>query len=396
MENINFVREPLNVLVVEDNPVDQKVLLSMLKEFPQSINSITLSKTLREAMDTLQEKKFNVALLDLNLPDSSGENTISTISSLVPEMAIVVSTGAYEDDVGLRTLRIGAQDFLVKSRYTSYALNKALHYSVERKRLELSLQKAYDELKETQASLIQAEKMRVVGGLASGVAHEVKNPLAIILYGVTYLKENLKSDDPKVAIVIKNISEATDRANNIISDLLDFSHLEKLNQTNVEIKTVIEKALTLVHHEFESRHIEVKPLKCDERCVLEIDVNRVEQVFVNIVLNAAYAMQGGGVLTVSIEKFRVGQDLSFYSKLKLNNFNVGDEIVCVNIADTGCGIPLEKMEHVFDPFFTTRRAQGGVGLGLAVAKNIMDLHKGLILFENKKESGTIAHLIFRS
>lgn len=394
MTEITFIRDPLQVLIIEDNPVDQKVLLSMLKDFPRSVSHIETAATLLQAQALLAQFQFDVAIVDLNLTDSSGEKTLETITRLAPAMAIVVSTGAYEDDLGLRTLSKGAQDFLVKSRYTAYVLNKALHYSVERKRLEVSLQKAYDDLKDTQESLVKAEKMRVVGALASGVAHEVKNPLATIMYGVTYLKENLTPVDEKVDVVLTTIHEATERANNIIMDLLDFSSMSKLNKSSTDMNALIGKALQLSQHELESHHIKIERSGLVGPVNLIIDSNRIEQVLINIFLNAVHAMRSAGVLTIDVSQFKVAPTAVLYSKLKSSGFSLGDSVVMVSIGDTGKGIPHEQLNKVFEPFFTTRRAQGGVGLGLAVAKNIMDLHGGLIFFDNKPEGGALVRIVF--
>jgi signal transduction histidine kinase len=236
--------------------------------------------------------------------------------------------------------------------------------------------------------------MRVVGALASGVAHEVKNPLATILYGVTYLKENLASVDEKVGVVLTTIHEATERANNIIVDLLDFSSMNKLNKTQTDINALIGKTLQLIQHEVESRHIKIERNGCEEVLNLTIDSNRIEQVLINIFLNATYAMNSGGVLTIGVNQFKVSPTDALYSKLKSGGFSLGDSVMMVSVGDTGKGIPDEQLNKVFEPFFTTRRAQGGVGLGLAVAKNIMDLHGGLIFFDNKPEGGAQVRIIF--
>ena len=141
----------------------------------------------------------------------------------------MVNTGAYQEDIGLDTLSIGAQDFLVKGKYDSYVLIKSLHYAVERKRIELELKRAYQKIKEAQFQLIQAEKLKVVGGLASGVAHEVKNPLSTLLYGVTYLSKSLSEKDSKIESVLANMKEAINRANDIVTDLLNFSSLASMD-----------------------------------------------------------------------------------------------------------------------------------------------------------------------
>ena len=394
-QRIEFTR-PLRVLVVEDNLVDRRMLESMLTESASYTSLVKSTDSLKSAVELLQEMDFEVVVLDLNLPDSKGEETIKMLAKKFPNLAIVVNTGAYEDDLGLQTLRIGAQDFLIKGKYSSYALNKVLHFALERKRLELELKEAYQKLKETQSQLIESEKMKVIGGLASGIAHEVKNPLATILYGVTYLIEQLKPKDEKVNLVLENIREATKRANDIINDMLDFSHITHLNKKMTDLNDVLEKALMLTNHHLEKGKIQL--IKDFDRDIpsVKIDENRIEQVMVNLILNAIYAMPEGGILKIRTHSQRITKDLEKYPVYVADGFKPDQTIVLFEVEDTGCGIPQDKLEKVFDPFFTTRRASGGIGLGLTVSRNIMEIHEGKIFIENNDQQGARATLVFKA
>lgn len=386
--------KPLRVLIVEDNQVDRALLENMLTESAAYTSLIKSTGNLSLALKLLEEMDFEVVVLDLNLPDSKGEETIRKLSKQFPNIAIVVNTGAYEDDLGLRTLSIGAQDFLVKGKYSAYALNKVLHYALERKRLEVELKEAYSQLQETQSQLIESEKMKVIGSLASGIAHEVKNPLATILYGVTYLIEQVKFNDEKIKFVLDNIKEASKRANDIVTDLLDFSRLHKLDKKMSNLNEIIEKAITLTHHQFEKNKVSLVKELDSSIPYLEIDPNRIEQVAMNLILNSIYAMPEGGQLKIK----------TYFEKLKagvLPESISGDDpatiqaVVVLEVEDSGCGIPEDKLDKVFEPFFTTRRGSGGIGLGLTVSRNIMEIHGGKILVENREQSGVRATLIFK-
>lgn len=382
----------LNILLVEDTELDRKLIEGLLREKASDYNLI-VSKSLNEAKQALSAKGVDVVLLDLNLQDSSGRQTVLDLANLSPSAAIVVITGAFEDDMGVETLSLGVQDFLVKGKFTGYVLNKAIRYAVERKRLEVELRQAYERLKKMQTQLIQAEKLKVVGGLASGVAHEVKNPLSTIIYGITYLANELKSKSDNVAFVVENIHDAANRASHIISDLLDFSSMNHVELADADLTTIVDQALKLTHHEYHKRRIEIVKNFTADLPVLSIDPNRIEQVMVNLLLNAFYAVVKDGTVTLTTKK--VGRDEAG----ALANFHFSDKdeaqtYVAFLCDDSGPGIPDDKVTELFDPFFTTRRADGGVGLGLSVSKTIVDMHHAYITLENRKGGGARAALLF--
>ncbi len=387
---------PLKVLVVEDNEVDKKVIESMLKDPASSVSLLKITNNLSSAFKMLKEFAFDVIVLDLNLPDSKGVETLVKVNDKYPNIAIIVNTGAYEDELGLKTLSLGAQDFLVKGRYSSYVLNKVLHYCIERKRAEVEIKTAYEKLKETQARLIQSEKLKVVGGLASGIAHEVKNPLATILYGTTYLIEQLKVDDEKINLALSNIKEATLKANNIITDLLDFASMTKLNKQKASLNDILERSLKLINHAIEKNRITIIKNYDVDLPKINLDINRVEQVVINLILNAVYASPKGNEINIKTEFKELSEQLSEIPAEYKSKYKPGQKVVLVSIIDNGPGIPDEVAKQIFDPFFTTRRAKGGTGLGLSVSKNIMDIHKGIISIKNKKPTGAIAKLIFKA
>jgi len=383
--------ESLKVLLVDDNIVDRKLLEFVLAKTPSNISEFKTAKNFEDTLKVLGETDIDVVVLDLNLPDSRGIDTLVKLTEMYPRVAVVVNTGAYEDDLGLMTVGMGAQDFIVKGRYKAYGLIKAIHYAKERKRIEIELKSAYTRIHEAQAQLIQAEKMNVVGRLASGVAHEVKNPLATILFGVAYLNEKIKSSDEKVKMTLHSMTESAKKANNIIKDLLDFSSLSKIDKDLVDVNLVVTKALSLTKHNLDKNCIKVTRELPENLPKVNIDVNRIEQVLINLVLNSISAMPDKGELTVRTFASKASENLSLEKKEE------GEEIsvVVVEIEDSGQGIPDEIMDKIFDPFFTTRRGAGGVGLGLSVVSNIIDMHDGKITLRNNAKGGATATLIFK-
>ncbi len=388
--------EKLNVLIVEDSPVDQKMITGMLRNSGFGIFEFKICSSLRDSFVQLKKEKFDVVLLDLNLKDSKGLDSLKRIKKKYPDVPIVVHTGAYEDALGLKAVSFGAQDYLIKGKYQSYVLSKSLFYAVERKKVELELQTTLQRLKDTQSQLIQVEKLNVVGELASGIAHEVKNPLATILSGVELLKVRYHTEDKQLNAVLDALKLSAQKANHIIKDLLDFASLSRLKTRNEDLHLIIEQSLLLTEHQCRKRGIVVIKRFAKNFPKIKVDRNRIEQVFVDLILNAILSMRDHGELTISTGVQRLSENDLTKQPQKLSSLSMGDQVVVVDFDDTGTGIPAKHMDKIFDPFFTTRRSKGGVGLGLSVARTIMLNHGGLIYLENLFPKGTRARLIFES
>lgn len=249
------------------------------------------------------------------------------------------------------------------------------------------------ELKDAQMKLIQAEKMESIGQLAAGVAHEVKNPLAIIQMGVDYLSSETGQDEV-TGEVIGDIDDAVRRADTVIRGLLDFSRDKQLERTLGNINAVIDGSLRLVGHEMRQRNIEVKPHLATDLPDLELDANKLQQVLINLFMNAAHAMERDGELVV------VSQLKTLHSRDELSRdhdqrFNKGDTVVWVEVRDSGPGINEEDRNRIFDPFYTTKPVGEGTGLGLSVSRNIISLHQGSIDIRNRPEGGAVVTMMFR-
>lgn len=257
------------------------------------------------------------------------------------------------------------------------------------------LKKSHEELKGAQLQLIQAEKLQSAGRLAAGVAHEVKNPLAIILMGVDYLSKHLTVADPDPAMVLRDMHDAVKRATSVVGGLLDFSAPTELDLNSEELNSVVEQSAMLVKHELTKYQITVVKQLGGDLPLLTLDRNKIEQVFVNIFLNAIHAMPQGGALTVKTyakQLTEVSHDVGFR---EADRFRVGETVAVAEVEDTGTGIPESQLAKIFDPFFTTNPTGKGSGLGLAVTNKIIELHGGTIDIRNRKEGGVGVTIMFR-
>jgi len=264
----------------------------------------------------------------------------------------------------------------------------------------VDLKVAHEELKATQLQLIQAEKLESVGRLAAGVAHEVKNPLAIIQLDVDYLTNTLTDSDENTPMILQDINNAVKRADSVIKGLLNFSASRESLSEIEELNSVIEQSLSLVKHELDRSHIHLVKELGEDLPPVRLDRNKIEQVFVNVLMNAIQAMPKGGTLTVKtyVKQFNGGghpQGHGEPDKLA-DRLRVGDTVVVAEVEDTGTGIPENQLSKVFDPFFTTKQTGKGTGLGLTVTNKIIELHGGLIDIRNRKEGGVRVEVMLKA
>jgi len=230
---------------------------------------------------------------------------------------------------------------------------------------------------ELEAQLTQADKLSSIGLLAAGVAHEVNTPLAVISSYTQMLAKQVRGD-MRVAPLLDKITQQTFRASEIVNGLLNFSRTGAAEFTELDLNHVIEETLKLLEHQFRVSQVQLATSLDDKLPTILGNSGKLQQVFLNLFLNAKDAMAAGGTLSVS---------------------TVANGHVAVDISDTGSGIALEHMQRIYDPFFTTKLtvSQGqrrGTGLGLAVSYGIIQEHAGKIQVESQVGSGTTFHLEF--
>jgi signal transduction histidine kinase len=420
---MNMAEKRIKVLLIEDSAFDTKLINDLCRESCSSQIELEQRGNLSEAFNALNENHFDLILLDLTLPEAEGLDTLAKVNARYPRIPIVVLTRTDDETLAVKSVSMGAQDYLIKGQVNGIILKRAIRYGIERKQMEEelhkhrenleelvaartveliesnkqlmseitkrnhaenSLQSAFNQLKEARDQLIQAEKMEIVGRLASGIAHEVKNPLAIILQGLEYLARKLPSGQEDLSSTLKFMNEAVIRADNIVKGLLDFSGVSLVERQSQEIIPLVEKSLVLMKHSFDLNHIEVIRDFKDDLPLVNVDKNKIEQVFLNLFENAAQAMAKGGKLRVKIWVERVSGSDEWVGKRKEDVFHPGEETIKMEIEDTGTGIPENLLNKVFDPFFTTKRSMGGTGLGLSIVRSIVEMHQGKIKIANKQ------------
>ena len=230
---------------------------------------------------------------------------------------------------------------------------------------------------ELESQLSQADKLSSIGLLAAGVAHEVNTPLAVISSYTQMLAKQLQGD-PQKSGLLEKITRQTFRASEIVNNLLNFSRTSGTEFADVDINKIITDTLALLEHQFKTAKVQVASELTQGISPIQGNAGRLQQVFLNLFLNAKDAMPGGGKLTVATSN--------------------GD-FVSVRVSDTGSGIAPEHIQRIYDPFFTTKTApkegqSRGTGLGLSVTYGIIQEHAGKIRVESNPGSGTTFALDF--
>lgn len=256
------------------------------------------------------------------------------------------------------------------------AVGNQIGVAIENANLYEGLKEAYQELRKTQEQLIRTEKLVSLGKLAATIAHEINNPLSVVLTYTKLMRNMLKrgSFSPKrlsdISRFLGTMESETARCGEIVRNLLAFARHSTLNVAEHKLEEIIQRTVALVAHDLEMKEMRLR-CACDPGLPLvRCDFRQIQQALLNLMINAVEAMEKGGLLCVEAQK--------------------GDRegFVLVRIKDTGCGIPEENLSQIFEPFFTTKEEAKGVGLGLAVVYGIITRHGGSIEVESRVGEGT--------
>jgi len=238
------------------------------------------------------------------------------------------------------------------------------------RRDEIRMQK---ELENTQVQLLQAEKMASLGKMAAGVAHQLNNPLGgIILYTKLVMDEY---DLPEEATAdLTRVLEDAERAKETVKELLEFARQTDQEMKPQDINEIISRTIFLLENQSIFHNIKIEKALAESLPPISGDAQQLNHVFMNIILNGADALEGNGVLSIktwhAAEKNRI----------------------CIEISDTGPGIPDDVLPHIFEPFYTTKEQGKGTGLGLSMVYGILESHGGTIRAESKGGEGTLFHI----
>lgn len=252
---------------------------------------------------------------------------------------------------------------------------RAANQQLEQTLSELQMRK--EELASMTQQLWQTSKLATMGELAASIAHELNNPLATMALRAELLANQLPDKDTKQHAV-NVISVEIDRMAALVQNLLQFSRRSHSQISSLDLREELKNAIDLIHYHLRSRGIEIVKDFSEQVPLVQGDRQQLQQVFLNLLSNAADAMPNGGLLTLRVRPEQSG---------------INESLVCVEIKDSGVGISSDDLKKVWDPFFTTKPQGKGTGLGLAICRRTIEEHRGTIEIESKLGRGTSISIV---
>lgn len=356
-----------NVLLVEDNPGDADLIRLRLMESRSDLNISTV-KRLSEALENLARQSPALVLLDLNLPDSRGAETFRRVLGKAPGVPVVILSGQDDEELALKAVHQGVQDYLVKGKFDSKQLARAMRYAIERQGLLTSL------------DMSRKQQLQFKDQFVSHVSHELRTPLTAIYQFVTILLDGLagplsEEQNEHLETVLRSVNQLR----TMIADLLEASRAEtgktRIEKRCIVIDEVIHQAVAMLQATAHEKGVGLE-IGVDSRIPLVYaDPDRVIQVLVNLVQNAIKFTPRDGSAIV-----------------KACLVEADPEFVYISVSDTGIGVSPEARPLIFERLYQEPNSiddsRKGLGLGLYIAKELVRLHGGRIWLENQQGNGT--------
>ncbi len=405
-------KQNLKLLIVDDDEDDVLILKDLIQEGVAGFQiELSHSPSYESALSKLESSSFDLCMFDYRLGEVDGIHLLKKVREMKIEVPIILLTGQGDQEIAVKAMKAGATDYLVKGQLDTDGLQHSISYAVKltreadrRKRAEELLRESHQELiqkndkledslkklKSAQNQIMRSEKLAGVGRLAAGVCHEILNPLNIISGHVQALQME-RPDDKELNEDFRSINEEIYRVEKIIGGLLKFSRKGDMEFRLVDINAELESVLAIIEKELSLGNITVRRKFAGNTPNVLIDPDRMRQVFLNIINNAKYAMEGGGVFTVHtlvISKDRRRRNLGKTDDDGTNtekSFEI--PFLRIKFEDTGTGVKKEDMDKMFDPFFTTKPEDKGTGLGLSVCYSIIEKHSGSLEVESEWGKG---------
>jgi len=362
----------LHILIIEDSEDDCTLLLRTLRQSGYDLLHKRVD-TACELRNALHERQWDCVISDFSMPGFSGFSALQIVRENDANVPFIFVSGTIGEDVAVEAMRVGAQDYVLKGN-----LNRLLP-AIRRELLDAETRRQH---KISEQKLRQMEKFEAIGKLAGGIAHDFNNVIGAIM-GWAELGEEEVTQGSRAHKFFLQIREQSERAGRLTQQLLAYARRQVLTPRNINLNDIVGEAMALLQRLI-GEQIEVKTLLAPDLHTTKADPAQVEQVLLNLCLNARDAMPTGGQLLIETRNV----ELDHADCLQNGSLSPGT-YVRLSVSDSGFGMDASTIERIFEPFFTTKDKGKGTGLGLATAFGIVKQHLGHIDVYSEIGKGSI-------
>ncbi|MCF8369313.1 MAG: response regulator [Bacteroidales bacterium] len=429
----------ISVLFVEDEDLLRAIYERILDKI---VKQLYIAENGKEGLEAYREHRPDLIITDIMMPVMDGLEMVENIRKEDSDVRLVILSAYGEAEYFMDAIKIGVNSFLLKpvetKKLTSLVqelangillerkvkdeekqrriaeenlrkLNQELEKRVEERTLDLQHEikekiQAENDLKELnqnlenrvneelkkreqqQRLLIQKSKLESMGELAAGIAHEINQPLGGLSMGldnILFKMNTSRASEEYLKSKIESMFEDIDRIRQIINHVRVFSRdQQNLVDDEVDINEVIRASISLISKQYQNHSVEISLKLCDEECITRGNRYRIEQVFLNLLSNAKFAV---------LEKSKLTQDVGYTKLIEITSY-VNQSVAIIEFKDNGIGISEAHLNNIFDPFFTTKDVESGTGLGLSISYGIIKEMKGDISVESIENEYTILRI----
>ena len=346
----------IRILHLEDNPDDAELVAMALRGADLAGGLVQVDHGPAYA-SALESGAFDVVLSDYSLPGFDGLRALALLRERRLEIPFILVSGTIGEEKAIEVIREGATDFVLKDRLTR--LESIVRRAVEEAAQRRGRRQAEEQLLRQREALYQSEKLAAMGTLLASVAHELNNPLSVVLGQANLLRRDAVGG-PLVARADK-IEKAAERCARIVANFLALARQRPPERRAVALRQIVEAAVELLAYSLQQDSVEVRLELADDVPCIQADGHQLQQVLINLVTNAHHALrEAPPPRRVTVRTRR--------DSLR--------ELVVLEVLDTGAGVPPELRQRIFEPFFTTKPADRGTGLGLPLCLEIVQGHGG--------------------
>ena len=370
---------PIRVLIIEDSEDDAMLIVRELKSggFDVEYQRVDSSRALSCACDSRQ---WDLIISDYSMASFSGTDALKSVRSkhvAAPFIFISATTG---EESAVSAIRNGAQDYIMKGQ---------LQRLIPAVRRELQRAEQRKERERLQKHVQQLQKFEAIGRLSGGIAHDFNNMIGAI-QGWAELGYEEAGPGTKLGERFKKIHEQSQRAAKLTSQLLAFGRLQILRPRKVNLNVFIREEMSFLG-KIIGENLDVRIVAAPDLQVIDADPTQLQQVFMNLCLNARDAMPAGGQLKIETSNVAIGEDVSGAGpQLQATSGNY----VLMTVSDSGVGMDDATAERIFEPFFTTKEIGKGTGLGLSTVYGIVKQHRGFIYVDSELGKGSSFRVYF--